>query len=166
MIACTCLGGGCAVLRDEPVRPTPTLTFVAGEEPPSEVPQIAESEMLIAGPTSPPGGAPTTPATADEQPVTQPRFLIAANDMRIRFDNLEATIALAPESLDSLGRAKLDRLRAILSSIDGELLQLKVARAENVAQIESRLERSLSEGDKVLRELSTEVNAARVAGRQ
>ena len=96
----------------------------------------------------------------------QPRFAIAANDLRIRYDNLSATVALAPGSIDDTGRQKLGRISATLTDIDGALMRLKLATAETVSAIERDLDQSLTDGDRMLQELSAEVAAGRAAGRR
>jgi hypothetical protein len=153
--------GGCVMWRDEPVRPAPQLNFVASDDPPSGLPPVASAEMRVAGPEA-------VTATKEERPVSErePRYAITANELRFRFDHLAATIALSPNSLVATGRVKLARMRATLTEIDGALQRFKTAREESVPSIERELDRTLTDGDRLLQELSADVAEARAAGRK
>lgn len=151
---------GC-VIRDEPVRPAPTMSFVATDDEPIVTPSTVSHDVSLARPPAP--DSRSEERTSNDR---LSRLTISANDLRSRFDNLAATVALVPEVVDFSGRERLERIRTILSEIDGALLRLKMARTESATAIDQEVERSLADGNRQLVELSEEIARRRIDARK
>lgn len=152
--------GGC-VLHEKEVPRAPEMTFVATEDEPIETRPTMATGATFAGPVAPEKG--NEERMANDRLV---RLTSAANNLRVRFDNLAATVALVPELVDAAGRTNLDRLRALLSDIDGGLLRLKIARDESAGAIATEVEGLLAETDRKLADFSAELAQRREQARK